>query len=86
MTVIEVSFLTGRYGATSHHDREQPSGRRMVLAVLSHGSAWADAEPPDGAERAALEWLEAQPPPRISAPEAVPRRWSATSCRSTTPA
>ena len=75
MTVIEVSFLTGRYSATSHHDREQsewpPHGARLFSAMVA---AWADAEPLDGAERAALEWLEALPPPRISAPEAVPRR------------
>ena len=75
MTVIEVSFLTGRYSATSHHDREQsewpPHGARLFSAMVA---SWADAEPLDGAERAALEWLEALPPPRISAPEAVPRR------------
>ena len=75
MTVIEVSFLTGRYSATSHHDREQaewpPHGARLFSAMVA---AWADTEPPDSAERAALEWLEAQPPPRISAPEAVRRR------------
>ena len=75
MTVIEVSFLTGRYSATSHHDREQaewpPHGARLFSAMVA---AWADTEPPDSAERAALEWLEAQPPPRISAPGAVRRR------------
>ena len=75
MTVIEVSFLTGRYSASSHHDREQaewpPHGARLFSAMVA---AWADAEPPDNAERAALEWLESQPPPRISAPEAVRRR------------
>ena len=75
MTVIEVRFLTGRYSATSHHDREQaewpPHGARLFSAMVA---AWADAESPDGAERSALEWLEAKPPPRISAPEAVPRR------------
>ena len=75
MTVIEVNFLTGRYSATSHHDRERhewpPHGARLFSAMVA---AWADAESPDEAERAALEWLEAQPPPRIAAPEAVPRR------------
>ena len=75
MTVIEVNFLTGRYSATSHHDREQhewpPHGARLFSAMVA---AWADSESPDNAERAALEWLEALPAPRITAPEAVPRR------------
>ena len=75
MTVIEVHFLTGRYSATSHHDRAEPEwpphGARLFSAMVA---AWADAEPPDHAERAALEWLEARPPPRITAPEAVRRR------------
>ena len=75
MTVIEVNFLTGRYCATSHHDRAEPEwpphGARLFSAMVA---AWADAELPDEAERAALEWLEALPPPRITAPEAVGRR------------
>lgn len=75
MTVIEVQFLTGRYSATSHHDRAEPEwpphGARLFSAMVA---TWADAEPPDDAERAALEWLEALPPPRITAPEAVRRR------------
>ena len=75
MTVIEVNFLTGRYSATAHHDRKQaewpPHGARLFSAMVA---AWAEAEQPDEAERAALEWLEEQPPPRITAPEAVSRR------------
>ena len=75
MTVIEVNFLTGRYSATSHHDRGEPEwpphGARLFSAIVA---AWADTEPPDEAERDALEWLEARPPPRIAAPEAVGRR------------
>ena len=75
MTVIEVHFLTGRYSATSHHDRGQPEwpphGARLFSAMVA---AWADAETPDKAEGAALEWLEALPPPRITAPEMVRRR------------
>ena len=75
MTVIEVNFLTGRYSATSHHDREHhewpPHGARLFSAMVA---AWADADLPDEAERAALEWLEARPAPRITAPEAVRRR------------
>ena len=75
MTAIEVSFLTGRYSATAHHDRQEPEwpphGARLYSAMVA---AWADAEAPDEAERAALEWVEALPPPRITAPDAVPRR------------
>ena len=75
MTVIEVNFLTGRYSATSHHDRHEPEwpphGARLFSAMVA---AWADADPPDEAERAALEWLGSQPPPRITAPEEVRRR------------
>ena len=75
MTVIEVHFLTGRYSATSHHDRGEPEwpphGARLFSAMVA---AWADAETPDETERAALEWLEERPPPRITAPEAVGRR------------
>ena len=75
MTVIEVNFLTGRYSATSHHDREEPEwpphGARLFSAMVA---SWADADPPDDAERAALEWLEARPAPRITAPEVVRRR------------
>ena len=75
MTAIEVSFLTGRYSATAHHDRQEPEwpphGARLYSAMVA---AWADAEAPDEAERVALEWVEALPPPRITAPDAVPRR------------
>ena len=75
MTVIEVHFLTGRYSATSHHDRGRPEwpphGARLFSALVA---SWADADAPDAAERAALEWLEALPPPRITAPEVVERR------------
>lgn len=75
MLAIEVSFLTGRYSATAHHDRLEPEwpphGARLFSAMVA---AWADAEAPDEAERAALEWVEALPPPCITAPEAVRRR------------
>lgn len=75
MVAIEVHFLTGRYSATSHHDREQPEwpphGARLFSALVA---TWADAEPPDEHERSALEWLESLPAPRITAGEIVPRR------------
>lgn len=75
MAAIEVTFLTGRYSATAHHDRQQPEwpphGARLFSAMVA---AWVDSDSPDEAGRTALEWLEAQPPPRITAPEAVRRR------------
>ena len=74
MTAIEVNFLTGRYVASSHHARDQgewpPHPARLFSALVA---TWADADSPDEAERAALEWLESQPPPSIAASEAVHR-------------
>lgn len=68
MIAIEVTLLTGRYVATAHHDRYEhewpPHPARLFSALVS---AWADAETPDAAERAALEWLEALGAPTISA-------------------
>ena len=72
---IEVNFLTGRFVATSHNDRQQhewpPHPARLFSALVA---AWADAEEPDPSERAALEWLESRPSPGIAASDAVPRR------------
>ena len=72
---IDVNFLTGRFVATCHNDRRQPEWpphpARLFSALVA---AWADADEPDPSERAALEWLESQPPPGIYASEAVPRR------------
>ena len=72
---IEVNFLTGRFVATCHNDRRQPEWpphpARLFSALVA---AWADADEPDSPERAALEWLESQAPPALSASEAVPRR------------
>ena len=72
---IEVNFLTGRFVATCHNDRRQsewpPHPARLFSALAA---AWADADEPDAAERAALEWLESQAPPDIAASEAVPRK------------
>ena len=70
---IEVNFLTGRYLATHHNDRQQsewpPHPARLFSAFVA---VWAeDGSDPD--EQAALEWLEAQGPPAITASEAVPR-------------
>ncbi len=71
---IEVNFLTGRYVATHHNDRQRgewpPHPARLFSAFVA---AWAE-DGSDPAERAALEWLEAQGPPAIAASEAVPRK------------
>ena len=71
---IEVNFLTGRYIATSHNDRKRsewpPHPARLFSALVA---AWADAREPDRQERAALEWLEALPPPAVSASNAIAR-------------
>ena len=71
---IEVNFLTGRYVATFHNDRQKgewpPHPARLFSALVA---TWADADSPDHAERASLEWLEAQGPPAIAASDAVSR-------------
>ena len=71
---IEVNFLTGRYVATTHHDRGQaewpPHPARLFSALVA---TWADADSPDQVERSALEWLEGQGPPSIAAPDAEQR-------------
>lgn len=71
---IEVNFLTGRYVATFHNDRQRsewpPHPARLFSTLVA---TWADADEPDVTEREALEWLEAKGPPAIAASEAVPR-------------
>ncbi len=71
---IEVNFLTGRYVATFHNDRQRgewpPHPARLFSALVA---TWADADDPDQAEREALEWLESQIPPSIAASDAAPR-------------
>lgn len=73
--IVEVNFLTGRFVATCHNDRRQPEWpphpARLFSALVA---AWADADEPDVAERAALEWIESLPPPAIAASAAVPRK------------
>ncbi len=70
---IEINFLTGRYIATYHNDRERsewpPHPARLFSALVA---AWAE-DGRDPLERDALEWLEAQGPPLIAASEAAPR-------------
>ena len=69
-----MNFLTGRYVATAHHDRGQaewpPHPARLFSAMVA---THADCDQPDRAERAGLEWLEAQASPSIHASDAVPR-------------
>ena len=70
---VEVNFLTGRYVATCHNERRQcewpPHPARLFSALVA---SWAEDEK-DPAEREALEWLESQGPPSISASDATPR-------------
>ena len=70
---IEVNFITGRYVATSHNERRRcewpPHPGRLFSALVA---TWAEDER-DPAEREALEWLELQGPPAISASQATPR-------------
>ncbi len=74
MLSIEVNFLTGRYVATAHHDRNSPEWpphpARLFSALVA---TWADSDEPDVGERQVIEWLESQPPPSIRASEATPR-------------
>jgi len=65
---IHVEFLTGRYVATAHDDRAigewPPHPARLFSALVA---TWAEAEPVDPEERAALCWLERAGSPAISA-------------------
>lgn len=66
MLSIELEFLGGRYAASSHHDRTRgewpPHPARFYSALVA---ALHENEPVDDEERAALEWLERQPPPAL---------------------
>lgn len=74
MLALSVQFLTGRYVATAHNDRDRsewpPHPARLFSALTD---AWGSTEQPDDDERAVLEDLERLGPPQISAPTAVPR-------------
>ena len=65
MLAIEVTFLTGRYVATSYSDRRRaewpPHPARLFSALAA--THFSDEAPSPG-ERAALEWLQ-----RLDAPE-----------------
>jgi CRISPR-associated protein Csb2 len=71
MFAIRIDLLTGRYAATAYNDREDaewpPHPARLFSALVA---TWAEGEPGTAngeAELAALQWLEAQPPPAILA-------------------
>ena len=70
---VEVNFITGRYVATCHNERRHcewpPHPARLFSALVA---SWAE-DGQDQAEREALEWLESQGPPAISASGATPR-------------
>ncbi len=71
MFAIRIEFLTGRYCAQAHTDREMPEWpphpARLFSALVA---AWAaDGQSPE--ERAALEWLEKLPAPLIHASAAT---------------
>lgn len=67
MLCLEVELLTGRYTATRFNDRAAvewpPHPARLFSAMVA---VWADADPPDVSERAALEWFERLSPPELS--------------------
>jgi CRISPR-associated protein Csb2 len=67
MLAVALDLLTGRYGATEYNDRGRaewpPHPARLFSALVA---AWADAEQPDPAERAALLWLEGLGAPQIA--------------------
>ena len=73
MLAIELELLTGRYVATSYDDREAaewpPHPARVFSALVATWALGGESE----VERAALEWLEAQPPPKVIASRASHR-------------
>jgi CRISPR-associated protein Csb2 len=73
MLAIEVELLLGRYSAADHRDRDRPEwpphpGRLFSALVAAAGRAGLGES-----ARAALLWLEAQPPPQVCATEAAPQ-------------
>ncbi|MFZ5443400.1 MAG: type I-G CRISPR-associated protein Csb2 [Myxococcota bacterium] len=71
MFTIEVELLTGRYVATAHDDRRRaewpPHPARFFSALVA---AHAEGERSED-ERAALLWLERQPPPALEVSDAT---------------
>jgi CRISPR-associated protein Csb2 len=78
MLAIEVTFLTGRYVATSYNSRAAaewpPHPARLFSAlVATHFAADLATTAGHESERVALEWLEGLGAPRIQASDAAPR-------------
>lgn len=70
---IGIRYLRGHAVATNPTNRDEaewpPHPARIFMAMAAaHFETGADP-----AERQALEWLEAQPPPALAVPEALPR-------------
>lgn len=73
MLALELRLLTGRYVATSFHDRgtaEWPPHPARVFAAMADALYAGDGDPE---ERRALEWLENQGAPAIHASEKATR-------------
>src|SRR5690606_38304981 len=73
MLALELRLLTGRYVATSFHDRgtaEWPPHPARVFAAMVDALYSGEGDPE---ERRALEWLESQGAPAIHAPDAAAR-------------
>lgn len=72
---LRVQLLTGRYVATAYNDRSRaewpPHPARVYSALVA--THFSRPEPSE-AERVALQWLEEQPAPSVTAPEASHRR------------
>lgn len=68
MLAVVFELLSGRYTATAYNNRSEvewpPHPARFFSALVA---TWAEAEGDREAERAALLWLESQPPPDILA-------------------
>ncbi len=74
MLAVEVTFLTGRYVATSFDDRmraEWPPHPARLFSALA--AAHFEAPEPAATERSVLEWLEAQGAQAIRASDASAR-------------
>src|SRR3954447_3622880 len=71
MFALEIEYLTGRAVASGRDDRDAaewpPHPGRLFMALVA---AFAEHDSTDAAERAALRWLECQPPPALWATDA----------------
>jgi CRISPR-associated protein Csb2 len=71
MLALEIEFLLGRYCAADFRDRDRPEWPPHPARVFSALVAASYEAGLRESARAALLWLEGQPPPQISAPEAA---------------